>query len=144
MKRLPPRSTRTDTLFPYTTLFRSEIAEFGISAEVRRIGCGRQINTLLQPVRFTRYMEGTKDACGFNAIAGFGIGRQLWRGDAANARRMHLRPLTIAAIAGDIVQLAVVYAAAEVKLIFTNFGRKHCASSAAFAVVAAANTAEIG
>src|SRR3546814_19446308 len=23
-KRLPPRSTRTDTLFPYTTLFRSE------------------------------------------------------------------------------------------------------------------------
>src|SRR3546814_13228633 len=23
MKRLPPRSTRTDTLFPYTTLFRS-------------------------------------------------------------------------------------------------------------------------
>src|SRR3546814_20850486 len=27
MIRLPPRSTRTDTLFPYTTLFRSE---FGI------------------------------------------------------------------------------------------------------------------
>src|SRR3546814_19823730 len=24
MIRLPPRSTRTDTLFPYTTLFRSE------------------------------------------------------------------------------------------------------------------------
>src|SRR3546814_6390039 len=24
MKRLPPRSTRTDTLFPYTTLFRSD------------------------------------------------------------------------------------------------------------------------
>src|SRR3546814_2753203 len=26
MKRRPPRSTRTDTRFPYTTLFRSEIA----------------------------------------------------------------------------------------------------------------------
>src|SRR3546814_16021323 len=26
MIRLPPRSTRTDTLFPYTTLFRSENA----------------------------------------------------------------------------------------------------------------------
>src|SRR3546814_14795609 len=26
MKRLPPRSTRTDTLFPYTTLFRSLVA----------------------------------------------------------------------------------------------------------------------
>src|SRR3546814_18783195 len=31
-----------------------EIAEFGISAEVRRIGCGRQLNSLLQPLRFTR------------------------------------------------------------------------------------------
>src|SRR3546814_15483654 len=30
MRRLPPRSTRTDTLFPYTTLFRSH-------ALVRRI-----------------------------------------------------------------------------------------------------------
>src|SRR3546814_6700063 len=28
MIRRPPRSTRTDTLFPYTTLFRSEI-DFG-------------------------------------------------------------------------------------------------------------------
>src|SRR3546814_9492226 len=27
MIRRPPRSTRTDTLFPYTTLFRSEIAK---------------------------------------------------------------------------------------------------------------------
>src|SRR3546814_19320137 len=26
MIRLPPRSTRTDTLFPYTTLFRSRLA----------------------------------------------------------------------------------------------------------------------
>src|SRR3546814_13459196 len=28
MIRRPPRSTRTDTLFPYTTLFRSEVATF--------------------------------------------------------------------------------------------------------------------
>src|SRR3546814_17028036 len=27
MKRLPPRSTRTDTLFPYTTLFRSAVPD---------------------------------------------------------------------------------------------------------------------
>src|SRR3546814_20047461 len=27
MIRLPPRSTRTDTLFPYTTLFRSEVSQ---------------------------------------------------------------------------------------------------------------------
>src|SRR3546814_14044928 len=30
MIRRPPRSTRTDTLFPYTTLFRSE--KFGVTA----------------------------------------------------------------------------------------------------------------
>src|SRR3546814_8965113 len=30
MIRRPPRSTRTDTLFPYTTLFRSE----GVAAEI--------------------------------------------------------------------------------------------------------------
>src|SRR3546814_17029997 len=28
MIRRPPRSTRTDTLFPYTTLFRSHIARY--------------------------------------------------------------------------------------------------------------------
>src|SRR3546814_19742331 len=29
MSRRPPRSTRTDTLFPYTTLFRSEVSMNG-------------------------------------------------------------------------------------------------------------------
>src|SRR3546814_18353488 len=31
MIRLPPRSTRTDTLFPYTTLFRSRLATHRVS-----------------------------------------------------------------------------------------------------------------
>src|SRR3546814_13030664 len=31
MIRRPPRSTRTDTLFPYTTLFRSECRHIGIA-----------------------------------------------------------------------------------------------------------------
>src|SRR3546814_20445028 len=34
MIRRPPRSTRTDTLFPYTTLFRSDIATVGVLADV--------------------------------------------------------------------------------------------------------------
>src|SRR3546814_13870967 len=34
MIRLPPRSTRTDTLFPYTTLFRSPWYERGMTARV--------------------------------------------------------------------------------------------------------------
>src|SRR3546814_4903353 len=29
MRRRPPRSTRTDTLFPYTTLFRSHLSRSG-------------------------------------------------------------------------------------------------------------------
>src|SRR3546814_2060742 len=29
MIRRPPRSTRTDSLFPYTTLFRSHLVDFG-------------------------------------------------------------------------------------------------------------------
>src|SRR3546814_10994889 len=40
MIRRPPRSTRTDTLFPYTTLFRSRAGEhrFGREAAVLRDG----------------------------------------------------------------------------------------------------------
>src|SRR3546814_14389648 len=37
MRRRPPRSTRTDTLFPYTTLFRSLRAQLMNSAPVVRI-----------------------------------------------------------------------------------------------------------
>src|SRR3546814_14135051 len=42
MIRRPPRSTRTDTLFPYTTLFRSTIDQldhFGLAIERVRIDC---------------------------------------------------------------------------------------------------------
>src|SRR3546814_9359219 len=35
MIRRPPRSTRTDTLFPYTTLFRSEPLRLGQALRVR-------------------------------------------------------------------------------------------------------------
>src|SRR3546814_9214222 len=38
MLRRPPRSTRTDTLFPYTTLFRSICEETGARGLVQRAG----------------------------------------------------------------------------------------------------------
>src|SRR3546814_2083236 len=41
MIRLPPRSKRTDTLFPYTTLFRSEYSETGIL-----IGCVQRASAI--------------------------------------------------------------------------------------------------
>src|SRR3546814_16366721 len=36
MIRRPPRSTRTDTLFPYTTLFRSKFLEGALASEIGR------------------------------------------------------------------------------------------------------------
>src|SRR3546814_4918401 len=36
MKRRPPRSTRTDTLFPYTTLFRSRLRSEGEQLAARQ------------------------------------------------------------------------------------------------------------
>src|SRR3546814_13432893 len=43
MVRRPPRSTRTDTRFPYTTLFRSEPAPFVLGLRLRRRGRGRGV-----------------------------------------------------------------------------------------------------
>src|SRR3546814_12973133 len=47
MRRRPPRSTRTDTLFPYTTLFRSlsekRIASLRTKAQERAVGLNKNI-----------------------------------------------------------------------------------------------------
>src|SRR3546814_13938784 len=53
MIRRPPRSTRTDTLFPYTTLFRSEgdVDVVGVALRGRREDGLRQLVALLQPRR---------------------------------------------------------------------------------------------
>src|SRR3546814_4807929 len=40
MIRLPPRSTRTDTLFPYTTLCRSTPGVIRAGGQARRMGGG--------------------------------------------------------------------------------------------------------
>src|SRR3546814_1607190 len=48
MIRRPPRSTRTDTLFPYTTLFRSARSGRGRPSPGP---CGRKAAPLLRPVR---------------------------------------------------------------------------------------------
>src|SRR3546814_3650962 len=42
MIRRPPRSKRTDTLFPYTTLFRSEVADRHLQGLARRAAGQRQ------------------------------------------------------------------------------------------------------
>src|SRR3546814_18007418 len=42
MIRRPPRSTRTDTLFPYTTLFRSETVEVDVQEAQQRFAEHRE------------------------------------------------------------------------------------------------------
>src|SRR3546814_20982336 len=51
MIRLPPRSTRTDTLFPYTTLFRSSRSGPGITSSSVQIFQIRLVWILLRCVR---------------------------------------------------------------------------------------------
>src|SRR3546814_8578116 len=49
MIRRPPRSTRTDTLFPYTTLFRSidlEPGVFGLEAFAEAVGQHRGVRSI--------------------------------------------------------------------------------------------------
>src|SRR3546814_13217748 len=43
MIRRPPRSTRTDTLFPYTTRFRSLFLRSGDSAQDKRAFRGKEV-----------------------------------------------------------------------------------------------------
>src|SRR3546814_16654786 len=49
MIRRPPRSTRTDTLFPYTTLFRSVVHEGNAQIAAEEVAAiGAAIENLLQ------------------------------------------------------------------------------------------------
>src|SRR3546814_6872926 len=49
MIRRPPRSTRTDTLFPYTTLFRSDVADDPTGAYDFGLGAGFYVDATQAP-----------------------------------------------------------------------------------------------
>src|SRR3546814_18547294 len=51
MIRRPPRSTRTDTLFPYTTLFRSTLHEWLTMRRVTAADANRYFSRILRDVR---------------------------------------------------------------------------------------------
>src|SRR3546814_4249092 len=60
MIRRPPRSTRTDTLFPYPTLFRSGVADQHLPVGDRRHGRGVEAEILrLRHSRGTRLEKDT-------------------------------------------------------------------------------------
>src|SRR3546814_2580365 len=65
MIRRPPRSTRTDTLFPYTTLFRSALAARRMAAIVRvggrKEGSSETASSAFEPGRKNHTMTGFDD-----------------------------------------------------------------------------------
>src|SRR3546814_16321292 len=69
MIRRPPRSTRTDTLFPYTTRFRSA-ANRGVTAPMIAVSVDRQgwldevrlcLGPRMKPARCRPFQAGAKD-----------------------------------------------------------------------------------
>src|SRR3546814_3259890 len=58
MIRRPPRSTRTDTLFPYTTLFRSKHIDAPVAGDVAQ----RQLDLRRRAPRFVRVAGGSRVA----------------------------------------------------------------------------------
>src|SRR3546814_18755644 len=84
MRRQPPRSTRTDTLFPYTTLFRSEAVRANpLDGVVLLMGCDKTTPSLLMGAAsvdlptvglsggpmLRGYYEGTPVGSGTNTIS---------------------------------------------------------------------------
>src|SRR3546814_19141606 len=57
MIRRPPISTRSDTLFPYTTLFRSECLSNDVNAAITAVVTGRDTNAYDDIDRSLAYMQ---------------------------------------------------------------------------------------
>src|SRR3546814_14327234 len=64
MIRRPPRSTRTDTLFPYTTLFRSLIYPGGISG-LNDAGLAASLHQMSTTELESGFLTGTGDIAPF-------------------------------------------------------------------------------
>src|SRR3546814_6706053 len=81
MIRRPPRSTRTDTLFPYTTLFRSRLS-------LREGGALRQADVTAEKARGKVVLQ----SGGQVVSAKVDLGQLVLRGDGG--RSIALQPLT--------------------------------------------------
>src|SRR3546814_15264460 len=73
MIRRPPRSTRTDTLFPYTTLFRSGQSDRA-SCDGRTVARPRRLEARLPAARCARRSETRRDP----AAAAQRLSRRAW------------------------------------------------------------------
>src|SRR3546814_10310084 len=75
MIRRPPRSTRTDTLFPYTTLFRSLALE-AKAAGIGLTGDAEEADRLDLSLDVIEAVSGASDLAGWN---GFGLAVQAYQ-----------------------------------------------------------------
>src|SRR3546814_11892612 len=90
MIRRPPRSTRTDTLFPYTTLFRSaiDISREALDDLIAHFGADR-VSTIVADLSTPEGAKGSideavavlggADVWGARRPAGDGVGREIGR-----------------------------------------------------------------
>src|SRR3546814_4985881 len=112
MIRRPPRSTRTDTLFPYTTLFRSEHAGLGLEArigeDVWRLGRGEW--ALGEPTASGR--GGTVLACNGRLAQAFAFEDALRPGAVAAVGALRRRCYALGIISGDTPDAVMPVAAA--------------------------------
>src|SRR3546814_9726825 len=96
MQRRPPRSTRTDTLFPYTTLFRSASGQFGWCSRPAGRASGSLTPAVLVPNRSANDCGPGNDAGRAPAAPG---GRQGATRHCDLNRRLSVHGLTHRAIA---------------------------------------------
>src|SRR3546814_5438837 len=103
MKRPTPRSTRTDTLFPYTTLFRSILHQrLGGSKRCRHIRIERlritkhfELDEAVTIKQFTRQLAGMYRVLGRITACSVRQDREL-------VRRQHFEQIRLAGILADI------------------------------------------
>src|SRR3546814_1415355 len=107
MRRRPPRSTRTDTLLPYPTLFRAHRARHRVRPRLAHAAVAQQVAGLALPLR--RTAAGTGDQAG--ARAAQQVVRDARIGDRVAHRHIGVRRR----VAHEALELAV-YLLAQVDL----------------------------
>src|SRR3546814_20207474 len=109
MIRRPPRSTRTDTLFPYTTLFRSagrvaEVQGHGLAIDGNALAIDRDLEIL--PVDTRGPVRGRVERLTKLAVDIASQGR-LRGGDQRAARRPPMPSLLVAPGAGATLEIFI-------------------------------------
>src|SRR3546814_3019812 len=124
MIRRPPRSTLTDTLFPYTTLFRSVFHAGGQDVEIIYNLTGKTPRAIFD-TQVGQMALGQAEQVGYSNLVEAWLGLQLDKG--ARFTDWSRRPLDKRQIdyaVGDVTHLAKIFPMMLEKLIKTDRDRK--------------------